>query len=116
MKLPNAVYAQVERAKVADYLLDPNHPDGGSKADFFSRFGDTRKRWEVLADALREHALAHEVVMVVASAHGARYQIDGEMDAPDGRKPRIRSVWIIDIKPSNELEKGTPRLITAYPI
>jgi len=41
---------------------------------------------------------------------GPRYEIDGELKAPDGRQPRIRTVWQVD-------EGGiAPRLITAYPL
>ena len=39
-----------------------------------------------------------------------RYEIDGELNAPDGRQPRIRTVWQID---EGQI---APRLITAYPL
>jgi hypothetical protein len=43
-------------------------------------------------------------------AFGPRYEVDGELTAPDGRRPRIRSVWQVD---EGEI---APRLITAYPL
>lgn len=49
MKLPNADKAIVEREKVADYLLNPEHRYGASKARFFARFGFSRENWKVLA-------------------------------------------------------------------
>ena len=39
MKLPNAHALIVEREKVADYLLNPAHRYGTSKARFFKEFG-----------------------------------------------------------------------------
>ena len=39
MKLPYAAKARVERKKIVEYLLSFSHPDGSSKAEFFSRFG-----------------------------------------------------------------------------
>jgi hypothetical protein len=39
VKLPNADQARVEREKITEYLLSTSHPDGRSKAEFFSRFG-----------------------------------------------------------------------------
>jgi len=41
MKLPNAQSATVPERKVTQYLLNPAHPAGGSKAWFFLRFGFT---------------------------------------------------------------------------
>jgi hypothetical protein len=37
MKLPNAIQARVVPEKIADYLLNPVHPDNGGKAEFFTR-------------------------------------------------------------------------------
>jgi hypothetical protein len=42
-------------------------------------------------------------------AFAPRYEVDGELTAPDGRRPRIRSVWQVDEG------QTAPRLITAYP-
>ena len=39
-----------------------------------------------------------------------RYIIEGELDAPDGRKPIVRVVWFI------KTETDVPRLATAYPL
>lgn len=41
MKLPNAELAVVPERKATQYLLNPAHPAGGSKAWFFLRFGFT---------------------------------------------------------------------------
>jgi hypothetical protein len=55
MKLPNAAEAVVERAKIVEYLLNPEHRYGASKARFFSRFGFQAQDWEQLAQALLSH-------------------------------------------------------------
>jgi hypothetical protein len=41
---------------------------------------------------------------------GPRYEIEGELAAPDGRRPRVCTVWQIDTG------ETAPRLITAYPL
>jgi hypothetical protein len=40
--LPNAAHAVVGRGKVVDYLLSATHPEGRSKARFFSSHGAHR--------------------------------------------------------------------------
>jgi hypothetical protein len=65
---------------------------------------------EVIAAALLEHGQQHEVTKLKETGWGPRYEIDGPLAAPDGRKPRLRTVW--------QMDKGAvaPRLITAYPL
>jgi len=41
---------------------------------------------------------------------GPRYEVEGELAAPDGRRPRVRTIWQVD---HGEI---APRLITAYPL
>jgi hypothetical protein len=110
MKLPNAERAVVEREKIVDYLLNPAHRHGASKARFFSSFGFRIEQWERLAEAFRRHGRVHEVTRVRETGHGPRYEVEGELMAPDGRSPRVRSVW--------QMDRGevAPRLITAYPL
>jgi hypothetical protein len=110
MKLPNADRARVDREKITEYLLCASHPDGASKARFFSSFGFDVEDWQTLAEALREHGRTHSVVRVVESTFGTRYAIDGVLETPDGRKPRLRTVWIV------EEGSDAPRLITAHPV
>ena len=110
MMLPNAHLAVVEREKVTEYLLNPKHRYGGSKAQFFAEFGFGLQAWETLAEALREHGQRHEVSRTRQTRWGPRYEIDGELNTPDGRRPLIRSVWQLD---DGEI---APRLITAYPL
>ncbi|HXG09345.1 MAG TPA: hypothetical protein VNK04_06105 [Gemmataceae bacterium] len=110
MKLPNAHLAVVEQAKICEYLLNPAHRFGASKARFFAAFGFTLDAWEVLAAALKEHSAENEVTKVKETGFGLRYEVEGELAAPDGRRPRVRSVWQVDTG------QITPRPITAYPV
>ena len=110
MRLPNADLAFVQREKITEYLLNPRHRYGGSKARFFFEFGFHTDEWEVLAEALRQHGQNHEVRFVRETSWGPRYEIDGELKTPDGRQPGIRTVWQLD---EGEI---APRLITAYPL
>lgn len=108
--LPDRDRAHVDSSKIIDYLLSQFHPDGRTKAEFFMRFGFTIEKWQELAEALRAVGTSNPVVAVVESSHGVRYTVDGQMHAPDGRKPRVRTVWIV------EPESVGPRLITAHPM
>ena len=110
VNLPNADDALVEQSKIADYLLAFDHPEGASKAEFFSSFGFTAGDWQDLAYALVEHARAHPVSSMMKSSYGTKYGIDGPIHCPDGRTPSIRAVWIIDAGGQN------PRLVTAHPL
>jgi uncharacterized protein DUF6883 len=110
MKLPDPELAQVETSKVTEYLLCPSHPDGRSKAAFFIRFGFRVEDWQILAEALRGHGTTNPVVKVDDTAFGTRYTVEGKILSPDGRNPRIRTVWLIETGGSGA------RLITAYPI
>lgn len=109
MKVPNVDQALVPREKVAEYLLNPDHPVGRTKAAFFTGHGFIRDSWGVLADALRGHLVDHEVSNAVETTFGTKYVIEGPLLAPDGRKPLVRSIWMID------LGTNYPRFVSAYP-
>jgi hypothetical protein len=110
MKLPHAKEAVVPQNKIESYLLNPSHPIGGSKAGFFLRFGFRREQWNLLADALRQHALENPVASSVSDVDGTTYLVEGSLQTPSGRSPRLRSVWLV------ETGKLAPRFITAYPL
>ena len=110
MNLPRAEQAVVPQNKVENYLLHLGHPIGGDKARFFLRFGFGRDEWTVLADALRQHAREHPVAISVSDSDGVTYLVEGLLDTPSGRHPRVRSVWLLE---TGEL---APRFITAYPL
>ena len=110
MKLPQAEQAVVPQDKIEHYLLNPGHPIGASKAGFFHRFGFSREQWRLLADALRQHARANPVANAVADPDGTTYLVEGPLETPSGRRPRLRTVWLV------ETGQLAPRFITAYPL
>lgn len=99
---------RVDESKIVEYLL--SHPNGQGKAAFFLGFGFLPNAWKELAEALKQQAWSNPIASVVDSVYGTRYSVDGELQTPIGRRPRVRTVWILE-SGSNE-----PRLITAHPV
>ncbi|MEX0613255.1 MAG: DUF6883 domain-containing protein [Pirellulales bacterium] len=110
MQLPNVEAAVVEKEKVVGYLLNPQHPDGAGKAQFFEAMGFRADQWQVLAGALRSVGESWPITRRVDSAHGSKYIVEGTLETPSGRAARIPTVWIVD------RNAEAPRLATAYPI
>lgn len=108
-RLPNVERAVVDDAKIVDYLLCEQHEDGRGKALFFIGYGFRPQEPEKLRQALLELARNCDVVTSQPSPHGTKYVVTGPIQAPDGRAPVVRTVWLID--------KGrqVARLITAFP-
>ncbi len=110
MQLPHVQTAVISESKIADYLLDPQHPGGAGKAKFFLAAGFRAARWRELADAIRELVVHSPVTRRMDSVHGRKYIVEGPIRAPNGGRADIRTVWIVD---GND---PAPRLVTAYPI
>lgn len=108
MNIPNIGRAVASYEKIVGYLLNPGHPEGGDKCEYFTRFGFSVAQWEVLAAALIDHATANEVVKTETTKYGTRYVVEGPIKSPDKRNPDIRSVWFI------RNDENFPRLVTAY--
>lgn len=108
-RLPNAEQARVAPEKTFGYLLDMEHRRGRAKARFFLRYGFTREQWPVFADSLMAHAVANEVIDVEETIYGMKYVVDGLLETPDGRNPRVWTVWMLPE------DSHAPRFVTAYP-
>lgn len=87
-KLPNGDRVIVPESKITHYLLDLTSKEGKAKARFFLAFGFTLDTWEVLAAALKQHALTQEVTSTRKTAYGIHYNVEGELQTPDQRNPR----------------------------
>ena len=107
MKLPNALRAWVEAPKIQAYLLNLNHPKGGSKARFFIRHGFNLEHWQQLADAFIFHAWTGEATFAFKKKRGDMWTVLGPMPCPSGKQPLVLSVWCV--------ENDIPRLVSAYP-
>jgi hypothetical protein len=108
-RLPDADLAFVEPAKLTDYLLNLDHPIGGDKAVFLSRFGFRRDAWRVLESALLLHAREGHVVDERQTVYGHHFTVEGRLRTPDGRNPIVRTAWMV------ALGERQPRFVTAHP-
>lgn len=109
MPIPFADNAVVPVEKVTRYLLDENHPVGGSKAVWFIRHGYAPSSPETLIADLLAIARSCDDFVEQLSAYGIKYIATGEVTSPSGLTCEILTVWKIDT--------GTmiPQFVTAYP-
>lgn len=107
--MPGRDNLYLEMSKLSEYLLPSANPRGRQKASFFRQFGYSADNIHEFAAALREHGRTQEVTRVVDTPYGTRYNVEGSIRTPDGRNPRIRTVW------QCEPDLPGPRLITAFP-
>ena len=108
MWLPKFEQRYIAAEKITAYLLNVDHPEGGTKARFFIRVGFSPSSPETLRLALLEHPAHFEVSEAKSMTIGMKYAIDGPLSSPDGRDPWVRTVWRI---PTD----SAPHLVTAYP-
>lgn len=109
MKIPNAANAIIEQMKIERYLLDVDHPQGGTKARLLVSLGYTVSGWQQLAADLRGMHLEEEFVATRETPWGTRYEVVAPLTGPIGDTVLFRSVWQID------LGTDLPRLVTMYP-
>jgi len=110
MKLPLADEAEVPKAKIVLYLLNPEHRRGKSKARFFTSRGFGADDWEAMARALRRHAAGNEITKEETTPLGVRMVVEGVMAMPNGTVAEVRSIWFI------EHGERIARFVTAYPL
>jgi hypothetical protein len=107
-RLPDRDRLQVDRAKIIEYVLNPQHPDGAAKATFFLSRGFSISDWKKFAIALKEHGRSQVVTAREQTAFGDKFIVECTIVTPDGANPCILSVWIVE-------ESRPPRLVTTYP-
>lgn len=108
MPIPNAAHAIVAAEKVRDYLLNLDHPDGGSKAVWFGSLGYIRQDWHELATDLLAVARNCRDCVTVRTQFGIKFVARGWVGRPNHRSGRVLTVWIAE-------DDAQPRLVTAYP-
>jgi hypothetical protein len=109
MRIPNADMAVIAPEKLRDYLLNPSHRRGSTKARFLLSCGYRADAWQVLEADLRTQHLTADYSSAQDNVYGRRFTIRAPLATPSGRQVLLLSVWQIDV--------GTnmPRLITLYP-
>jgi len=108
MRIPGAERALISLEKIARYLLNPDHPDGASKARVLAHAGFDAHRPEELQRALGEHVLSDNACEGRYSPFGTKYEITHPLKGPRGAV-LITSIWII------RSDESFPRLITVIP-
>ncbi|MFC5412377.1 DUF6883 domain-containing protein [Larkinella bovis] len=91
-KLPNCEKARIDDSKLYQYLLNPTHPDGKSKARFFEHIGYTLDKGEQLRTDLLRLACTGSVVDESANRAGHKYIVVGSMEAPNGKTYPFRLI------------------------
>jgi hypothetical protein len=105
MSLPFADQAIVSQAKLVEYLLNPDHPGGRGKAQFFLRLGFRREQPDLLRQALLHMASTAEMTET-RGMFGRKFVGAGELATPSGRTVRVLTVWM--------LADGVPPTSTGY--
>jgi hypothetical protein len=108
MRIPAADQAFIATEKIVAYLLNEDHPDGGSKARVFAHSGFTIDHPDVFEQALRRQHLTRGARPGKLSPFGIKYEITGRLVGPSG-DVLATSVWII------RHGETVPRLITVVP-
>jgi hypothetical protein len=107
--LPHADLAQVSAAKLRDYVLNPNHLQGGPKARVFAAvLGITRTDWQYLRRQLLTGVRAAPAHLRGTTSWGDLYAVALDVTGPAGRVHRVRTGWII------RTGEDRPHLVTAY--
>jgi len=112
MRLPNAENAFVDIAKLRDYSLNPNHPEGKHKARaFLEKLSIGRNDAELLRKLIREAILTAEAQEQKPTEYGRRFVVDFELQRGVGvvlYRAVVRTAWII------RNDEDFPRLTTCF--
>jgi len=90
MSPPNWNDAWIPRAKLQEYLLDPDHATGGPKARFLAQLGYTRENLEALEQAFLALARRETVEQELATRHGTKYVLGGYLEGIRGERRKVR--------------------------
>jgi hypothetical protein len=107
--VPNAESARTDDRKFTEYLLNPDHPDGGPKARYFAGAGFTLDNWEELRDAILAQLPRVEGRFRRTNAVGLEnWEATMKIAGPE-RVVEIVTYW--EIHPTEG-----PKFLTAYPV
>ncbi len=112
MKLPNAENAVVDIAKLRDYSLNPNHPEGKHKAHvFLEKLGITRNDADRLHETILEAILTAEAAEQKPTPYGRRFIVDFSVQWSQRFVicvATVRTAWMI------RNDEDFPRLTTCF--
>ena len=106
MKLP--AEAIISEKKVKEYLL--RYRKRGDKSKWLAKAGYDFNNWKMLKQDIRVQLLTREAVLVQVNKYGEVYEINGELNGPNGISLLVRSIWM------NELETEITIFIAIYPL
>ena len=109
MKVPNYEQAIIKSDKLTKYLLNFEHPKGGSKAKFFKIHGYDLSNFEQLAKELIRIINENEVNEILSTSFGINYSVVAHLESKTLQNPLIKTVWSISE------ERDIPHFVTAYP-
>lgn len=97
LQLPDAPEeCEVQAKKLTDYLLDPEHKDGGSKAQFFERqLSIVRNDWAYLHGQLIDGLRNVSFEDVRLDEHGVRFTAYLPVTGRNGATATIETGWIV---------------------
>jgi filamentous hemagglutinin len=93
--LPNVEQARIDARKLRDSALNPEHPSGRYKAEFFRQMGYTAEDWQELERDIREQHLSQVAQPGKSSPHGSKYVITAPLRGPLGSPRQVTTVWLI---------------------
>ena len=94
--IPNVEGATINRKKLTEYALNPNHPVGGNKAKVFeSALGYNQSNADDLMRQIYEKLPSSEAILGKLDEYGQRYIVDILITGPNGKTMYVRTGWII---------------------
>lgn len=104
--LPRAKEAVIPVAKLCDYALNPDHPEGGPKARAFaSVLGITGDSWEHLRDEMLRTLPTGRISRINANLFATTYGVRLVVRGLNGRDAPITTAW--------KLVGGIPHFVSA---
>lgn len=108
--LPQHEKAVVPIAKLRDYALDPDHPEGKNKARVFkAALGMERGHADVLAKVLRSTLVRSPAVRGVKNRYGELWNTYHDIVGLNGQPVVVTAAWIYRIE-----QVDVPVLISCY--
>jgi hypothetical protein len=97
----------MDRQKLTEYCLNPEHPRGKHKARVFAALGFTAENADDLRAALLLAAASADAQPAASDQFGDRYVPEFEIEGPQG-KGIVQSTWIV------RRGESVPRLTSCF--